>query len=50
MGRKRINVYLDIEAYTKFKHICVDEDTSVSSKLNELIYKLLKEQEEKKNV
>lgn len=50
MKRKRINVYLDNEAYIKFKHLCVDEEVSISSKLNEVIYKALKELEEKKNV
>lgn len=48
-GKKRVNVYIDEEAYKKFKIQCFNHDTTISAELNKLIMTAL-EQTGKKNV
>jgi len=43
--KKRITLTIDINTYEKFKKICKNEDIKMSTKVNTLINKWLKVQE-----
>lgn len=48
MTKIRKNIYIDKDAYKQFKIKCVQEDKSVSEKINEFIIKTTQEKKENK--
>jgi len=47
--KKRVTLTIDINTYKKFKEICKNEYIKMSTKINTLINKWLKVQENEKN-
>ena len=48
MEKFRTNVYLEKEAFKKFKIKCIEEDKSVSEKINEFIINTTKDEKKSK--